>query len=281
MTDDLHEPAETQQVRLGDHLTSRRQLFKLGGAAAIATAGAATAGASPAAAATWTDANTKWPNQFDPCHIDATKYKFLATHPNTTGNPPVVVGTFLLGHHLLVQDTGVSDNFEVGCNWLIDQSQRQLGQVGPACFVDLGPTINTEQMGLAVVYDISIYNGAIYIQNVFREKPISDVDNTTYYTTILNGVGNQAQKLKTFKNSTDPQNVMAIRVQNGMMQQYLNGVALGTPTAVPPWAVGRTWMGIHVISQKQPIGATDMFDHTTIITQIIPEIASSWYMNPL
>lgn len=223
----------------------------------------------------WVDASVQYPTMFDPTNIEDNKATFLPLVLDTYSAEP----TNLVGHHLIYQDIGLSDNFEVGVNWISDDDERLIGQVGPAIFIDPNSSDPLE-MGMWANFDISIFGGIIYAQNVFRQTPISEVFDSSYYDVLGSGVANQAALINlAYLDSPVFYNRIALRVTSGMVQIYWNGRAIGAPSTAPAFSTGRTKVGIHVISTKVDIGHNGLSGNP--ITEIIPDLADNWYWRPL
>lgn len=217
----------------------------------------------------WTDASVQYPTMFNPVTIKNHRAEALPITLSTYGAGPF---NTMVGHHLLYRDIGVSDNFEVGCTWVIDDPERIIGQVGPAIFVDPNSSDPLE-MGISPIFDIS--GPSTYIQNVFREAPISDVFNPAAYYQNLGGGSNKAVVVS----SGAGLNKVAIRVVSGVMRYYWNGRQIGAAVSVPSHYVGRTKAGIHVISAKIKVGQTGIGGGT--ISTVIPDVIDNWYWRPL
>lgn len=228
--------------------------------------------ADGAIGAPWTDAHVQYPTMFDPTTVKSHRAEMLPTTLSTFGAGPF---NTMVGHHLIYRDIGVSDNFEVGCTWVVDDPERIIGQVGPALFIDPNSS-DPLHMGLGPLFDIS--GPDTYVSNVFREAPISDVFNPAAYYQNLGGGSNKAVVVS----SGAGLNRIAARVVSGVLQYYWNGVAIGNPitlSSAASWAAGRTLAGIHTISAKVKVGQTGIGGGT--ITTVIPDVVDNWYWRPL
>ncbi len=194
----------------------------------------------------WTDAATLYPTMFDSATFSGGILTKQPKHVNTfsPGTPNSYVT-----HMLMAYNTGLYDNFEVSVRWRPDLTQAGFThQVSPVAFVDLNST-DPLQMGVLPIWDVSV--NATYIQNAFRESPISDVPNNAYYvadnTSINNGMP---------AGITDGGPCwVSLKCENGKLSYSFDGVVLKTGRTIPAWASGRTWMGIHVIGFDWPVGA--------------------------
>ena len=129
----------------------------------------------------WVDAASIWPTMFDPTEIVDGRIEAYATHPATPYPGPGVVG-----HYLIARDMGMSDDFEVSLRWLVSGGFSFVHQVSPVAFVDLN-SVDPLQMGVLPIWDVGI--NATYLQNAFRNEPIEDVCNSSYYTLLGGGEG--------------------------------------------------------------------------------------------
>lgn len=214
----------------------------------------------------WTDASTIYGTDiFDALTIVNREVTFVATHPNIYGTIEEDDTNFLVGHFFAARDIGVSDGFEVGLQYRTTDLDDLAGQISPC-----GLCINLEDadtawddvdslhLGLGPLWDIGA-SWATYIQNVFRtETTIDDVfdpgdgdhdyyekygpdpDNPEANSTLLPGPFTQIPGL----------NTIAFRVLDGGMSSAWNNKSrtrLSLPSAVPSWAEGNTWAGIHII----------------------------------
>jgi hypothetical protein len=168
-----------------------------------------------------------------------------------------------IGHFLIYQPLGVTDDLEVGVRWLPTGFIPLLSQVSPVAFVDPFAS-NPVELGLLPVWDAGI--SRMYIQNEWR-SPESQAFNTFWYRIL----GSDGSMHRPGTHPTQPPSLhnpggwpapaahdVALRVKGGEMAMYWDGVKVLGPFGVPAVYHDRDGWGIHVIAiQVNPdIGAT-------------------------
>lgn len=185
----------------------------------------------------WSDAADLYPTMFDASVIVSGAVSTQASHPNEYSTPDP---NTLVGHSMIARDIGVSDDFEVTLCWILNGGLSGVQQISPVAFVDLN-SADSGQMGVLPVWDISIVPaGATYVQNAFR-NPIGEFLDPAEYDLLGGSVGGPPPTNNGYVIQT-----IGMRVESGMISYSWDNNSLGTPFAVPAWAAGRTWMGVHI-----------------------------------
>ena len=193
----------------------------------------------------WIDAADTYPSSFDPITSSGDG---LLLQPSTVATTNAAPGyDTLVGHHMAMVDVGVSTDFTVGIRWE-PNGWSYFSQAAPLVLADMDAS-NVEQMGCITVWDVGIPNGAAYMHNAFRTPTIAETFDISYYTQI----GGGAQSWAPFKPPLTP-SWIEMSVTGGNLSYRWNGRYLDGIYAVPAWATGRTYVGIHVVSIDYPIG---------------------------
>lgn len=239
----------------------------------------------------WTDAYDVFGASYhDQSLIEDGRLKSLAQHP-------IPGFAFSLGHLLIGRDIGVSDNFEVGVEFI---DTDNLGQCMPAALMK--PDFDAPDqftLGIAGCYDISIPE--TYIQNVFQldENDFVNVHAPDPYYEIVQGTRLNSTA-NPFPDALNPAgnvpkptaNTCAIRVVGSQCALYWNGIKRGGNGTLFEWADDvdrseRTWAGIQMIPKCFDVGQDliaylqDLYGREDVEAADQPDWITKWWWRPI
>lgn len=222
----------------------------------------------------WSDAYDIWPDSFDQARIIDEKLDVTGSTQNLyDANTELVVG-----HTLISREMGQSDNAEVLIRWDTPTELSTVGQVSPAAFIDLNAS-DPLQMGVLPVFDVSIFGGVTYAQNAFRQSPLSEVFDPSYYTNIGGGAGFPWPG--TISYGAGVSHWWRLRCVGGYMSAWFDDRKIFDTIAVPAWATGRDGWGIHVIPIHVAVGETfPSLNVNTPVTDITRTTIGQWMWRP-
>ncbi len=192
------------------------------------------------AGAAWTDASTEQPSFFVPLRR-AGGMAYVAEEDHVTetfGN-----GTFRIAHSVVSRAMG-STTGEVSVLWDCSRhAEDVIHQVGPAFAIDVEAAA-VDECGITMNGDISL-GSTVYAQNI-PKLPMSE--QFDYVTQPGYEVFDDTIETGASWALTQARHWLSLRVTATHFAAYWDGRRLGSPVAIPAWALGRDSWGVHVLS---------------------------------
>lgn len=211
----------------------------------------------------WHDAHTTHPTQFDPFEVDGNGNLIAPPTVRNSyiadpGNPiyPVDPETdeqyspWIVTHRLMWTDIGIDDDFELHLAWEVLTDVHGFAQVSLAFGIDLDA--DPYENGCLYAYDISQFGGVSYWHNVPMTPDVASCFDDSYYENLGGSVSMPIASVG--------RHWWRVQCFDGQMVALFDGVRRHTPVARPAWTVGRTTVGIHVVSMSCPPDANYVGD---------------------